>query len=193
VRFRESLLDQAEEEALYSLLIKIYLLSKGYTNIFIYFRPFIQNFIPQSEIETFNKIMDKLGELKFVESKAYATFSITHEGVKKIERLIEESHLQCVKSISDNDRAWILENQKLRYIILKKARSQYQQGIDNFNIFKLTGRTVDENHILGKVYFYLQDEGLTEFHSLGGRFIVTEKGRDCIENNSQVLFLFSNF
>jgi hypothetical protein len=37
---------------------------------------------------------------------------------------------------------------------------------------------IDENHILSKVYFYLEDEGLTDFHSLGGRFIITEKGKN---------------
>ncbi|HEY9399458.1 MAG TPA: hypothetical protein VIP29_06145, partial [Nitrososphaeraceae archaeon] len=61
-------------------------------------------------------------ESKFIQSKAMATFSITYEGIKKVERLIEDEarldpnspRLQFIKSISQTDRLWILETQRLR-------------------------------------------------------------------------------
>jgi hypothetical protein len=182
---------ETEEEALNIILIKIYLVAQAYSYTFIYYQPFVERFIPNEETDTFDRILNKLAESKFIQSKAMATFSITYEGIKKVERLIEEeaslnlnsNTLQFIKSISQMDRLWILETQRLRYTILKKAFDLNKQGIHDFNIHLLAEPIINENNKLNKVYFYLQDAGLTKFYVLGGGFVITENGKKFVEEN----------
>jgi hypothetical protein len=182
---------EIEEEALNIILIKIYLVAEAYSYSFIYYQPFVERFIPNEQIDTFDRILNKLAESKFIQSKATATFSITYEGIKKVERLIEDEarlapnspRLQFIKSISQTDRLWILETQRLRYTILKKAFDLSKQGIHDFNIHLLAEPIINENNKLSKVYFYLEDAGLTKFYVLGGGFVITENGKKFVEEN----------
>jgi hypothetical protein len=182
---------ETEEDLLNIILTKIYLVSQAYSYSFIYYQPFVDRFIPTEEIDTFNRILNKLAESKSIQSKAMATFSITYDGIKKVERLIEDearldpnsTTLHFIKSISQTDRLWILETQKLRYTILKKAFDLNKQGIHDFNIHVLAEPIINENNKLNKVYFYLEDAGLTKFYVLGGGFVITENGKKLVEEN----------
>jgi hypothetical protein len=182
---------ETEEESLNIILIKIYLVAQAYSYLFIYYQPFVERFIPNREIDAFDGILNKLAENKFIQSKAMATFSITYEGIKKVERLVEdETRLdpksptsQFIKSISQTDRLWILETQRLRYTILKRAFDLNKQGIHDFNIHLLAEPIINENNKLNKVYFYLEDAGLTKFYVLGGGFVITESGKKFVEEN----------
>lgn len=136
--------------------------------------------------------MDFLINEKYITSKSLGTISITHDGIKKIENLLEcgnqsesDSHdFGHFKPIIDlNAKNEILEIQKLRYTILKNAYEFWSQNVKVVNIFELGKPLGINNEKLERIYFYLEDERLIDFFALGGKFYVTEKGREFIEKN----------
>jgi hypothetical protein len=79
---------------------------------------------------------------KFVVSKALGTISITHQGIKEIEKLLEDTGRQdytsesteFLHSIGEAEKSKILEIQKLMYSIcgiLYKSLTMYIQSIPN--------------------------------------------------------------
>jgi hypothetical protein len=75
--------------------LKIYLTAEGYRNVFISSWTFSQSLSSnEKEREKLEKIIAILIDRKFVVSKALGRISITHQGIKKIEELLENSYTQ---------------------------------------------------------------------------------------------------
>jgi hypothetical protein len=92
---RGSLLKETEEELVLVILMKIYLTAEGYRNVFISSWTFSQSLSSnEKEREKLEKIIAILIDRKFVVSKALGRISITHQGIKKIEELLENSYTQ---------------------------------------------------------------------------------------------------
>jgi hypothetical protein len=113
--------------------------------MYIYFRPLSES-LSSNEIktETLKKYIEILITKNFIESKALGTISITHTGIKEIERLIENSKndsfsklYEIVNSITRNEIDSIHEIQKLRYTILRTAYDLSYQNKKILNIFKI--------------------------------------------------------
>lgn len=191
VRERELLIQGEENEIVFIILTKIYLISKGYRNVFISYQPFSDSLSSNEEdAESLKKIMDTLMNLNFVASKAWGTISITHQGIKKVENLLEvspemESNLQpsyrFMDSIGKTEKTWISEIQKLRYEVLRQAYDLSPQAPGPVNLFKIGEPLGIEHEKLQRIYFYLEDEDLIDFYALGGDFIINDKGKKLIE------------
>ena len=193
---RESLLRETEEELILVILTKIYLIAKGYLNTFISFWPFCELLSSNAkEREKLDKIITILIDRKFVVSKALGTISITHQGIRKIEELLEDSikkdsvsqpASQFLPSISEVEKSKVLEIQKLRYDVLRQTYDLSNQIVNLFEIGELLGI---QKETLERIYFYLEDEGLIDFYALGGSFFITNKGKELIEKrNSNTIF-----
>ena len=70
------------------------------------------------------------------------------------------------------EKTKILKIQKLRYDILKRANGSSNQERKIVNLFELGAPLGIEREKLERIYFYLQDEGLIDFHALGGDFYI---------------------
>jgi len=193
VEQKEYLFTQANEQMLSVILTKIYLVTGGYRNVFVYDYPFSDLLCSNEEQrQRLWKSLEDLKRQKLVTSKALATFSITHQGIKKIENLLEnssrndsdEADLNLMKSISEEQKQAIFDIQKLRYAILKKAYEMFKEGIETVNIHEIAQPLGIQKEDLNRIYFYLEDEGLIEFYALGGSFSITDKGKEFIENTT---------
>jgi predicted transcriptional regulator len=193
VKAIESLLDQTKEKILTIILTKIYLVSDGYRNVFIYYYPF-SDLLCSNEEETqrLDEVIDALLGQNLIRSKALGTFSITHQGIKKIENLLERSFqadsdkasLHIAQSISEDQKQEITHIQKLRFDVLKDAFDMFERGVTFVNIHEI-GRSLGiEKEDFNRIYFYLEDEGLIEFYALGGSFFITDKGKTLIEKST---------
>src|SRR5215203_6359029 len=113
---------------LHITLAKIYLTTKGYRNAYIHFLPFSKSLCAGTEEEkAMEKCIDHMEAQKLITSRALGTISITHEGIKRFERLLENTtrrgrvskYASVIKhSINDNEISNILEIQRLRADIL---------------------------------------------------------------------------
>jgi hypothetical protein len=120
-----------------------------------------------------------------VASKALGTISITHEGVKRFERLLEKTkqkgriskHASIRHSLDSTEISNVFEIQRLRADILRQA---FRSSAQVANIFEIGGPLGIGKEKLERIYFYLQDEGLIMFYALGGDFIITEQGRELV-------------
>jgi len=133
--------------------------------------------------------MEDLKRRNFIASKALGTFSITHEGTKEIENLLEDSPetsssliaTQIKNSLKEKEKTEIIETQKLRYNILERAYDLTKDKDDVVKTFDLAASLgIDgkkELHKLERIHFYLQDEGLIKPYAIGGSFHITDKGR----------------
>ena len=190
----ESQLRDAEEELTLSILTKIYLVTEGYSNFYISFWPFIESLSSsEKESERLRTIVAILIERRSVASKAIGTISISHQGIKKIEQLLENSYkkhsilqgtAQVIQSVGEVERLKILEIQELRYSILKETYNLYNQKIKAVNLFKIGEHLGIERKKLERIYFYLEDEGLIDSVALGGTFSITNKGKELIEKGN---------
>ena len=106
----------------------------------------------------------------FIESKGLGTISITHTGIKEIERLIENSKsdsfsklYEIINSITRNEIDSIHEIQKLRYTILRTAYDLSYQNKKILNIFTIGQPLGIEKEKLERIFFYLEHEGLSMF------------------------------
>ena len=145
-------------------------------------------------------IGDKLGLYKamydfgkFVISKALGTISITHQGIKEIEELLEDTRrhsytlesTEFLHSIGEAEKSNILEIQKLGYNVLKLTYDRLSnQKIRAVNLFEIGEALGIEKEKLERIYFYLEDEGLIESVALGGAFSITNKGKKLIEKGN---------
>jgi hypothetical protein len=185
IQERERLARETEDELFHLILAKIYLTAKGYRNAYIHFLPFSKSLCAGAkEEEALEKCIGHMVTQKLIASKALGTISITHEGIKRFERLLEIAtrrtrvgkHASLIRhSMNTNDVSNVLEVQRLRAHILKKASNSSTQVVNIFGIGKPLGI---EREKLERIYFYLQDEGLIDFYALGGDFVVTEKGKE---------------
>jgi hypothetical protein len=147
IRDRESLIIQTEQEILFILLSKIYLITKGYRFAYVYFQQFSDSLCAgEEEKRTLRKFMEDLKGKNFIAAKALGTFSITHKGIKEIENLLEEKSsqtssssiaAQIKNSIKGNEKTEIREIQKLRYANLKRASDLTKEKDDVVNTFDL--------------------------------------------------------
>lgn len=187
----ESLLRQTEEELALVILTKMYLITEGYSNFYISSWPFIESLSSsEREREKLRTIVSILIDRKFVISKALGTISIAQHGIKKIEKLLEDTHRQdyvsqpteFLHSIGEVEKSKVLEIQKLRHDVLKLAYDRISnQKIRVVNIFEIGEVLGIEREKLQRIHFYLEDEGLIDPISLGGSFLITDKGKQLIE------------
>jgi hypothetical protein len=145
------------------------------------------------------KVVPDLMDKNFVVSKALGTISIAHEGIKKIENLLEEaSHtssliaFQIKHSLSEDEKAEKREIQKLRYDILKGAYDLTKdKDEDVYTSDVATSLGIDtkkEQEKLGRIHLYLQDEGLIKPYAIGGSFHITDKGRQRVKESPGRIF-----
>lgn len=146
--------------------------------LFVYDYPFSDLLCSNEEQQ--QRLWKSLEDLKgqnLITSKALGAFSITHQGIKKIENLLESSfqkdsnkaNINFMQSISEEQKQEIFDIQKLRYDILKKAYEKSNQGIKNANIHEIGELLGIQKEDLNRIYFYLEDEGLIKFYVLGIR------------------------
>ena len=143
---KRELPSKEQEEMLLLILSKIYLITKGYRFAYIYYQQFSDSLCAGEEEKIrLRKFMEDLMGKNFITAKALGTFSITHEGTKEIENLLEENSsqpsssiaTQIKNSIKENEKAEIREVQKLRYNILKRACDLTKEKDDVVNTFDL--------------------------------------------------------
>jgi hypothetical protein len=183
------------------ILSKIYLSTKGYRFAYIFYHSFADSLCAgEEERRRLEKFIKYLMDKNFIASKALGTISITHEGIKKIENLLEDSSqtssswiaTQIKNSINENEKAEIREIQKLRYDILKRASDLSKEKDDVVNTFDVAASlgidTKKEHEKLERIHFYLQDEGLIKPYATGGSFHVTDKGRQRIKESRGRIF-----
>ena len=92
IQERERLAKETEDELLHITLAKIYLTTKGYRNAYIHFLPFSKSLCAGTEEEkAMEKCIDHMAAQKLIASRALGTISITHEGIKRFERLLENA------------------------------------------------------------------------------------------------------
>jgi TIR domain len=183
-----------QEELTLSILTKIYLITEGYSNFYISSWPFVESLSSnENESEKLRTIVNILMERSLVASKALGTISISHQGIKKIEQLLEDAYRkesilhstsQLIQSVGEVERLKMLEIQELRYSILKEAYNLYSQKIKNVNLYEIGEPLGIEREKLQRIYFYLEDEGLIDSIALGGTFSITNKGRELIEKGN---------
>jgi hypothetical protein len=190
IQERERLVKDSQDELLHIILAKIYLTTEGYRNAYVHFVPFSKSICAGVEEEkALEKCIGHMEAQKLITSRALGTISITHEGIKRFERLLENTtrrgrvskYASVIKhSINDNEISNILEIQRLRADILKQA---FNSSAKVVNLFEIGGPLGIRKEKLERIYFYLQDEGLIDFYALGGDFILTEKGREVLKKN----------
>ena len=189
---KESLLEEEYEEMRLVILTRIYLIAQGYRMAYIPFHPLSVSLSSRKE-ETMiiiEKCVEHLIRKKLIESRAWGMISVTHKGIKEIENLLEESFhkksstserkkriaSQIKHSIGESKLSEVREIQRLRYDILERASLLAGQRDEAMNIFTIGQPLGIEKEKLDRIYFYLEDEGLTKFHAIGGYFFITDKG-----------------
>jgi hypothetical protein len=190
IQERQRLAKETEDELLHIILAKIYLTTKGYRNTYIHFLPFSKSLCAGTEEEkALEKCVDNMATQKLVASRALGTISITHEGIKRFERLLENAarkgriskNASVIRhSINNNEMSNVLEIQRLRADILKQA---FSSSVKVVNLFEIGEPLGIEREKLERIYFYLQDEGLIDFYALGGDFVLTEKGIETLKKD----------
>ncbi len=197
----ESLIKQTEQEILFIILSKIYLIAKGYRFAYIYYQQLSESLCEgEEEKRRLREFMEDLRVKNFIASKALGTISIRHEGIKEIENLLEDSSqtsssliaTQIKNSLRENEKDEIREIQKLRYDILERASDLTKEKDDVANTNNVAASlgidTKKELHKLERIHFYLQDEGLIKPYATGGSFHVTAKGRQCVKESPGRIF-----
>lgn len=146
IQERESLIKQTEQEILFIILSKIYLIAKGYRFAYIYYQQLSESLYEgEEEKRRLREFMKDLMDKNFIASKALGTISITHEGIKENEKLLEDSSqtsslwiaTQIKSSFKENEKAEIREVQKLRYDILERASDLTKEKDDVANTFSV--------------------------------------------------------
>lgn len=189
---RESLIKETEDQILIIVLTKLYLITKGYRIVFVYFHPFSQLLCSNHlEIERLKKFIEILMSQNLITSKALSTISITHQGIKKIENLLERSSkndsnnfgFDITTSINEEQKKAVFEIQKLRHVVLKRVYDMSNEKIKIVNLFEIGEPLGIEKEKLKMIYYYLEDEAFIGFYALGGCFFITDKGKEFIEKN----------
>ena len=116
IQDRESLIEQTEQEILFILLSKIYLITKGYRFAYVYYQQFSDSLCAGEEAKrTLRKFMEELKGKNFIQQlKALGTFSITHEGTKEIENMLEHSSQTSSRGLHLKSRIRLKKMKKLR-------------------------------------------------------------------------------
>ena len=202
----KSLVREGEEEMQVVILTEIYLIAKGYRMTYISYYEFSDSLSSNKELtmRTIKECVKVLIRKKLIESKSLGTISITHKGIKEIERLPEETSQkslssrkkeiasQIKQSISEDEKTKIRDIQKLRYDILERATQSSEERDDVMNIFEIAKSlgidTKQEHEKLERVYFYLQGEGLIESYAIGGSFRITPNGRQRVRESGDRIF-----
>ena len=120
-----------------------------------------------------------------VDSKALGTVSITHDGIKEVEKAIIEpgqstSHFAARISdmtlVSEQIRNPVNEIQNKRHVFLNKAY-QLSEGSDMriVSAFEITEELGYDQRTLERVHFYLEVEGLIKTFAVGGKFTITHR------------------
>lgn len=206
IRGTKLLVKETEEEMQLVILTEIYLNAKGYRMAYISYHQFSVSLSSNKEMttRTIKECVKVLIRKKLIESKSLGTISITHNGIKEIENLLEEPSQKSLSSrkkeitsqfkhsISESEKTEIRDIQKLRHDILERASHSSKERHDVMNIFEIANSleidTKKEQEKLERVYFYLQGEGLIESYAIGGSFRMTPKGRQRVKEGGDRIF-----
>jgi hypothetical protein len=168
----------------FKILDALYYISNGYKYTFVPFDNLYKQLYSNSENEQ-KRILESfeyLRESRLVDSKALATASITHEGIKELENVLlglsdRTKHIlsridapltnqQEIKSIQ-NKR---IEFLKKTYELSKGSTSKLLSALKIMDMLGYDQKTLE------RIYYYLEDEGLIKTFALGGDFTITQKG-----------------
>jgi len=168
----------------FKVLEALYAISNGYKYTFVTFDNLYRELQTKSdkENEVILEIFEELRNYGLVDSKALATASITHEGIKELENMRIGSGKGTNHFLSSVDASLTNEDEiksikDKRTSFLKKAyelsKGSLAQPVSAFKIMDILGY---DKKTLERIYFYLEDEGLIKTFALGGEFTITQKG-----------------
>jgi hypothetical protein len=170
----------------FKILDALYYISNGYKYTFVPFDNLYKQLHSGSEYDQ-ERILEGFRSLRkdgLVDSKALATASITHEGIKELESIMlglsgRTSHILSRIDTPLTNQNEIKSIQSERADFLKKAyelsKGNTSHPVSAFKIMEMSGY---DQKTLERIYYYLEDEGLIKTHALGGDFTITQK---CIE------------
>ncbi|SRR5215207_1092259 len=167
----------------FKVLDALYSISSGYKHTFIPFDNLYKELQSKSNMdqELILESFEYLRKHRLVDSKALATASITHQGIKEVESVILgygkhtlqlQPHID--KPLTNENEIKIVQNQRAAF--LKKAyelsKGRISQPVSAFKIMDLLGL---DQKTLERIYYYLEDEGLIKTYALGGDFTITQR------------------
>src|SRR5829696_832533 len=172
--------DTEKNRIRFKVLDALYSISKGYKYTFIPFDILYKELQSNSdrEQEVILEGFQLLRNYGLVDTKALATASITHQGIKKLESLILGSDEHTTPYLSYTDEPQTNKNeirtiQNQRTLFLKKAyelsEGSNKKPISAFKIMDILGY---DKETLERIYYYLEEEGLIKTFALGGEFTI---------------------
>lgn len=173
----------------FKILDALYYISNGYKYTFVPFDNLYKQLHSSSENDK-KRILQSFQYLRengLVDSKALATASITHEGIKELESIMlglsgRTNHILSHIDAPLTDQHEIKSIQNKRSEFLKKAyelsKGNISQPVSAFKIMDMLGY---DQKTLERIYYYLEDEGFIKTFALGGDFTITQK---CIEQQA---------
>lgn len=184
------------------LLFEIYLIGKGYTNMYIAFDHLYERF--PNAVNKNHELIDQcvyyMKNEGLIEFRSIGTVSISHIGINEIEGIITRSfsgtkfpnNIEIYSKIGFEDSKIIFENisKRNQFIkqIIKSLEGDFSRILSLYDLNLDLKYTQEE---LERIYFYLEDEGLIQTFALGGSFLATHKLRKRIEdielNNTNML------
>ena len=170
----------------FKVLDALYSISSGYKHTFIPFDNLYKELKSKSnrDQELILESFEYLRNNGLVDSKALATASITHKGIKELESMVlglsgRTSHILSRTNPPLTNQHEIISIQNKRTEFLKKAyelsQGSTRQPLSAFEIMDTLGY---DQKTLERIYYYLEDEDLIKTFALGGKFTITQK---CIE------------
>lgn len=145
IQERERLARETEDELIQIILAKVYLTTKGYRHAYIHYLPFSKSICAGvDEEKAVEKCIGRMVTQGLIASKALGTISITHEGVKRFERLLEKTkqkgrisrHASIRHSLDSTEISNVFEIQRMRADILRQA---FRSSAQVVNIFEIGG------------------------------------------------------
>jgi hypothetical protein len=173
----------------FKILDALYYISNGYKYTFVPLANLYKQLHSNSEDEQerIRESFEYLREIGLVDSKALATASITHEGIKELENILLglSGRTNYILSRIDaplTNQQEINSIQNKRTEFLKKAHELSKGSTGQpVSAFKIMGMLGYDQKTLERIYYYLEDDGLIKTFALGGEFTITQK---CIEQQA---------
>jgi hypothetical protein len=167
----------------FKILDALYYISNGYKYTFIPFDNLYKQLHSNSENEQ-KQILESFEYLRengLVDTRALATASITHEGIKELESILiglsgrtNQILSRIDPSLTNQHEIKSIQNKRTEFI--KKAyelsKGSTMQPVSAFKIMDILGY---DQKTLERIYYYLEDEGLIKTFALGGDFTITQK------------------
>jgi len=183
-----------EKEILrFIILFEIYRISKGYSNVYVSIDNLYNNLEATTDVIQ-NRVDDGIQYLIdefLLERKAFCTISITNNGIKEIENAFINPSFstyfrQYISTIIDIDKIEyqnIFDIIRYRYLFLKKSYELKESGQVICNCYEVSKLIGIDKETMDRVYFFLMDEEMIEYHATNGTFRLSHKGIKTVEDD----------